>query len=163
MVSSGKELTGFDCCLLPGVGNFGDGMENLKSRGFDRALPEFVENGGWFLGICLGMQMLLEESEEAPGVRGLGVFPGKVTRFPAVGLKVPQIGWNSARFRPGCKLAEGLPQDCYFYFVHSEYITPFSAVIGSGRWLAAQFHPEKSQRAGLRLLENYLTLAGGLE
>ena len=177
VVSSGKELTGFDCCLLPGVGNFGDGMENLKSRGFDRALPEFVENGGWFLGICLGMQMLLEESEEAPGVRGLGVFPGKVTRFPAVGLKVPQIGWNSARFRPGCKLAEGLPQDCYFYFVHSfyvpvnerftlaesEYITPFSAVIGSGRWLAAQFHPEKSQRAGLRLLENYLTLAGGLE
>lgn len=177
VVSSGKELTGFDCCLLPGVGNFGDGMENLKSRGFDRALPEFVENGGWFLGICLGMQMLLEESEEAPGVRGLGVFPGKVTRFPAVGLKVPQIGWNSARFRPGCKPAEGLPQDCYFYFVHSfyvpvnerftlaesEYITPFSAVIGSGRWLAAQFHPEKSQRAGLRLLENYLTLAGGLE
>ena len=75
VVSSGKELTGFDCCLLPGVGNFGDGMENLKSRGFDRALPEFVENGGWFLGICLGMQMLLEESEEAPGVRGLGVFP----------------------------------------------------------------------------------------
>ncbi len=177
VVSSGKELTGFDCCLLPGVGNFGDGMENLKSRGFDRALPEFVENGGWFLGICLGMQMLLEESEEAPGVRGLGVFPGKVTRFPAGGLKVPQIGWNSAQFRPGCKLAEGLPQDCYFYFVHSfyvpvnerftlaesEYITPFSAVIGSGRWLAAQFHPEKSQRAGLRLLENYLTLAGGLE
>ena len=101
VVSSGKELTGFDCCLLPGVGNFGDGMENLKSRGFDRALPEFVENGGWFLGICLGMQMLLEESEEAPGVRGLGVFPGKVTRFPAGGLKVPQIGWNSARFRPG--------------------------------------------------------------
>lgn len=158
VVSSGKELTGFDCCLLPGVGNFGDGMENLKSRGFDRALPEFVENGGWFLGICLGMQMLLEVSEEAPGVRGLGVFPGKVTRFPAVGLKVPQIGWNSARFRPGCKLAEGLPQDCYFYFVHSfyvpvnerftlaesEYITPFSAVIGSGRWLAAQFHPEKA-------------------
>ena len=161
VVSSGKELTGFDCCLLPGVGNFGDGMENLKSRGFDRALPEFVENGGWFLGIC----------------RRFPQIPGKVTRFPAVGLKVPQIGWNSARFRPGCKLAEGLPQDCYFYFVHSfyvpvnerftlaesEYITPFSAVIGSGRWLAAQFHPEKSQRAGLRLLENYLTLAGGLE
>ena len=169
VVSSGKELTGFDCCLLPGVGNFGDGMENLKSRGFDRALPEFVENGGWFLGICLGMQMLLEESEEAPGVRGLGVFPGKVTRFPAVGLKVPQIGWNSARFRPGCKLAEGLPQDCYFYFVHSfyvpvnerftlaesEYITPFSAVIGSGRWLAAQFHPEKSGKTGLNILRAF--------
>lgn len=177
VISQGSELSKFDCCLLPGVGNFGDGMENLKSRGFDKAIVEFVEQGGWFFGICLGMQMLLESSEEAPGVPGLGVFPGKVTRFPSGDLKVPQIGWNSARFRPDCKLSEGLPPDCYFYFVHSfyvpvderftlaqsEYITPFSAVIGSDRWMASQFHPEKSQLAGLRVLKNFLTLAGELK
>ena len=166
-----ETFKGADGILVPGGFGYRGVEGKIESIRYAR------ENNVPFFGICLGMQMLLEESEEAPGVRGLGVFPGKVTRFPAVGLKVPQIGWNSARFRPGCKLAEGLPQDCYFYFVHSfyvpvnerftlaesEYITPFSAVIGSGRWLAAQFHPEKSQRAGLRLLENYLTLAGGLE
>ncbi len=174
VVSRSSELSNFKACLLPGVGNFGDGMENLKSRGFDRAIPEFVKNGGWFLGICLGMQMLLEESEEAPGIPGLGIFPGKVTRFPAGSLKIPQIGWNSSRFRPDCPFAQGIPEDCYFYFVHSyyvpiderftlaqsQYITPFSAVIGSGHWLATQFHPEKSQRAGMLLLKNFLTLCG---
>ena len=83
VVESGAGLAKFGCCILPGVGNFGDGMENLKQRGFDRAIPEFLARGGYFFGVCLGMQMLLESSEEAPGAAGLGIFPGAVVRFPA--------------------------------------------------------------------------------
>lgn len=174
MVETGAELAKFDCCILPGVGNFGDGMENLKLRGFDRAIPELLARGGYFFGVCLGMQMLLEASEEAPGVAGLGIFPGKVIRFPEGRGKVPHMGWNSVSFRPDCPLGEGIPEDSYFYFVHSyyapvdpaytaascEYIVPFSACLGGGRCFAAQFHPEKSQRAGLRLWTNFLHLAG---
>ncbi len=168
------ELAGCSGCILPGVGNFGDGMENLRSRGFDRALPDFVSAGGSLFGICLGMQMLLESSEEAPGVPGLGIFPGQVTRFPADRGKVPHTGWNSVRFRAGLPMGDGMPEEEFFYFVHSfyvpadprqtvaecEYILPFSAAISSGRWFATQFHPEKSQRAGLRLLRRFLQLAG---
>ncbi len=175
IVTAGRELAGNDCCILPGVGNFGDGMENLRARGFDRAIPEFVEAGGWFLGICLGMQMLLEASEEAPGVRGLGVIPGTVVRFPAGKEKVPHMGWNCVSFEPESPLAAELPESPFFYFVHSyhvpvipgwtqgrcEYIVPFSAVVGSGRWFATQFHPEKSQRTGLKLLTRFLELGGG--
>ena len=175
VVASGQELRGFDCCMLPGVGNFGDGMENLRQRGFDRAIRDFVGSGGFLLGICLGMQMLFEESEEAPGVAGLGVFPGKVLRFPAGREKVPHMGWNSLTPAPDCPLFDGIGEDSFFYFVHSyyvpvdpawtaatcEYILPFSAAVGSGRWFATQFHPEKSQRLGLRLLRNFLTLGGG--
>lgn len=175
VVANGRELNGFDCCILPGVGNFGDGMENLRQRGFDRAIRDFVGSGGFLLGICLGMQMLFEESEEAPGVAGLGVFPGKVLRFPAGSEKVPHMGWNSLTPTPGSPLFDGIGEGSFFYFVHSyyvpvnpawtaaacEYIRPFSAAVGSGRWFATQFHPEKSQRLGLQLLRNFLTLGGG--
>lgn len=174
VVESGAGLAKFGCCILPGVGNFGDGMENLKQRGFDRAIPEFLARGGYFFGVCLGMQMLLESSEEAPGAAGLGIFPGAVVRFPAGREKVPHMGWNSVSFRPDSPLGAGMPEGSSFYFVHSyyvpvnaaftaaasEYIVPFSACIGSGRCFAAQFHPEKSQRCGLRLLANFLRLAG---
>ena len=177
LVESGRELEKFNCCILPGVGNFGDGMENLRSRGFDRAIPELLNRGGAFFGVCLGMQMLLEASDEAPGVAGLGLFPGRVMRFPEKKEKVPHMGWNSVRFRSGCPLGAELPQECYFYFVHSyyvpvseaytvaecEYIVPGSACSGKGRCFAAQFHPEKSQRAGLRLLTNFLRFAGEVE
>ncbi len=177
LVESARELGNFNCCILPGVGNFGDGMENLRSRGFDRAIPELLNRGGAFFGVCLGMQMLLEASDEAPGVAGLGLFPGRVVRFPEGREKVPHMGWNSVRFRPECPLGEGLPPESFFYFVHSyyvpvserytvaecEYIVPFSACIGRGRCFAAQFHPEKSQRAGLRLLTNFLRFAGEVE
>lgn len=169
-----RDLAGCSCCILPGVGNFGDGMENLRSSGFDRALPEFISGGGFFFGICLGMQMLLESSEEAPGVPGLGVFPGRVMRFHAGTDKVPHMGWNSVRFRPGTPMGAGEPKEEFYYFVHSfyvplhpewtaaecEYILPFSAAIGSGHWFATQFHPEKSQKAGLRLLRRFLVTAG---
>ena len=174
VITSPAELRGCRGCLLPGVGNFGDGMENLRSSGFDRALPAFVAEGGFFLGICLGMQMLLESSEEAPGVGGMGVLPGAVRKFPATGAKVPHMGWNSVRFEPGCPLRprEEKTDEPFFYFVHSfyvpvnpdytagtcEYILPFSAALHRGRWFATQFHPEKSQRAGLALLKNFITL-----
>lgn len=177
LVESAAELAKFGCCILPGVGNFGDGMENLRSRGFDRAIPELLERGGYFFGVCLGMQMLLEASDEAPGVAGLRLFPGRAVRFPEGGQKVPHMGWNSVVFRPECPLGGGLPEESFFYFVHSyyvpvseaytvaecDYIVPFSACLGRGRCFAAQFHPEKSQRSGLRLLTNFLHFAGEVE
>ncbi|MDR0931506.1 MAG: imidazole glycerol phosphate synthase subunit HisH [Victivallales bacterium] len=174
VVESAAQLERFNCCILPGVGNFGDGMEHLRSRGFDRAIPALLNRGGYFFGVCLGMQMLLEASDEAPGVSGLGIFKGQVTRFPEGRQKVPHMGWNSVVFEPNCPLGDGLPEESFFYFVHSyyvpisaeytaakcEYIVPFSACIGDNRCFAAQFHPEKSQRAGLRMLSNFLSLAG---
>ncbi len=175
VIGAAADLKGCAGCVLPGVGNFGDGMENLRSSGFDRALPQFVENGGYFLGICLGMQMLLESGMEAPGVSGMGILPGEVRRFPAGYEKVPHVGWNSVRFHAESLLAEGIGEEPFFYFVHSyyvpvmaeytagccEYIVPFSAAVRRGRWFGVQFHPEKSQRAGLALLKNFITLAEG--
>lgn len=174
VVSSGDELVETTCALLPGVGNFGDGMANLCVRNFDTGIREFLNRGGWLLGICLGMQMLLEASDEAPGVAGLAILTGKVRRFDSALGKVPQIGWNSARFTPGHPLAAGLPEESWFYFVHSyyvearhpaaiattSYLVPFASAVGVGRCFATQFHPEKSQRAGIMLLKNFLTLAG---
>ena len=174
MAANGGGLSGADCAILPGVGNFGDGMESLRARGFDTALREFLDRGGWLLGICLGMQMMLEASDEAPGEVGLGFFPGRVRKFDASRGKVPQIGWNSVRFVPGHPLAAGLPEQSWFYFVHSyfveaghpaaigttEYLKPFTSAIGQGRCFATQFHPEKSQRSGMLLLRNFLVLAG---
>ena len=169
------ELEKFRAALLPGVGSFGDGMENLRSSGMDRAIRGHLGRGGWLLGICLGMQMMLDASEESPGVAGLGLMRGVCRRFAGgTGLKVPQIGWNRVDFVPGTPLADGLEGGEYFYFVHSFHVPsgvpetvgsscygiPFaSAIAVSPRCFGVQFHPEKSQGAGLRLLENYLRLA----
>ena len=152
VVDNAAELERFGACILPGVGSFGDGMEALRSRGFDRALPEFIAGGKCFLGICLGMQMLLESSEESPGVRGLGVFPGAVKKFRLDGLKVPHMGWNAVRIDTASPAAAGLDAEEYFYFVHSYYVPaeasacvakcvyghPFAAMLGNGRCFAAQ-------------------------
>ena len=176
VVEKPAELDGFGACILPGVGSFGDGMEALKSRGFDRKIVDVIKAGKPFFGICLGMQMLFAESEESPGVRGLALFPGKVRKFRLDGLKVPHIGWNAAALDPASPLAEGLAAEEFFYFVHSYYAdaaTPgcfakcvyghvFAAAIGCGKCFATQFHPEKSQRPGLRMLENFLKIAGEL-
>lgn len=169
------ELEKFRVALLPGVGSFGDGMENLRSVGMDSAIRAHLERGGWLLGICLGMQMMLDASEESPGVAGLGLMRGVCRRFSGeAARKVPQIGWNRVDFAPGTPLAEGLERGEYFYFVHSFYApagtpheigttrygVPFaSAIAVSPRCFGVQFHPEKSQGAGLRLLENYLRFA----
>lgn len=171
IIENPAELSSFSGCLLPGVGNFGDGMEELNSRGFVEPLKAFVRSGKPFTGICLGMQMLLDSSEEAPGVAGLGIIPGEVLRFPAGSEKIPHMGWNSVRKLRKNPGAESISDGDYFYFVHSyyvrprnpedavlecDYILPFAAAIGRGNLFATQFHPEKSQDNGLKLLEQFV-------
>ena len=160
-----------DALILPGVGNFGDGMEHLRTRGLASEVVKFIESGKPFLGICLGMQMLLEESEEAPGMKGLGVFKGKVKRFPDCGFKVPHMGWNNISILNKHHCLDGVADGSYFYFVHSFYAEPedrsvvaasssyildFCAAIGKDNVFATQFHPEKSQNPGLRILRNFV-------
>ena len=167
------ELADCGALILPGVGAFADGMANLGRRGYMDPLRAWMAADKPLLGICLGLQMLCESSEESPGVVGFGVVPSPVVKFAAApGLKVPQIGWNRvrrARGREDCPLFRGIPDGTYFYFVHSYFLpgapgwdaglTDFGGVYASaiwrGRTAAVQFHPEKSQQAGLRMLENF--------
>lgn len=172
LVEKASELEKFDSIILPGVGHFGDGMENLRSRGFEKPVLAAVKAGKALLGICLGMQMLLESSEEAPGVKGLSLFKGRVLRFPQTGEKVPHMGWNSIKIRNAHPLMREVPDGSYFYFVHSyyaapddpeatiascEYIHEFTAIIGRGNVCGTQFHPEKSQKYGLQILANFVS------
>jgi len=155
--------------VLPGVGAFGDCMTNLTRLGLVGPLTEAIAAGKPFLGICLGLQVLFEESEEAPGVAGLGVFAGKVERFRH-DLKVPHIGWNQIVPRgERAPHLDGIADGSYVYFVHSYYVAPtdesivatttdygyeFTSCVWRGNLFASQFHPEKSQSIGLRILEN---------
>jgi imidazole glycerol-phosphate synthase subunit HisH len=159
--------------ILPGVGAFGDAMENLEQSGLDQAIREAVAAGTPLLGLCLGLQLLLSESEEFGRHRGLDLIPGKVKLFRTPGLRVPHVGWNqieSARPNP---LLEGIPDGSYFYFVHSYFAAPdreedvlcrteygglFCSIACRDRVWGAQFHPEKSQEAGRHLLRNYLAI-----
>lgn len=175
VVDAPSDAEGASGVILPGVGNFGDGMEHLNRSGFVPFIRETVRRNVPFLGICLGMQMLLDSSEEAPGVPGLSIFRGRVLRFPELGEKIPQIGWNSIRFDQGNPFLKGLRQDSFFYFVHSYYALPddpsvtaarctymidFAAALSKGNVFAAQFHPEKSQDCGLAILRNFVTICG---
>lgn len=175
VVDTPSDAEGASGVILPGVGNFGDGMEHLNRSGFVPFIRETVRRNVPFLGICLGMQMLLESSEEAPGVPGLSIFRGRVLRFPELGEKIPQIGWNSIRFDQDNPFLKGLRQDSFFYFVHSYYALPddpsvtaarctymidFAAALSKGNVFAAQFHPEKSQDCGLAILRNFVTICG---
>lgn len=161
--------------VLPGVGSFGDCMGQLASRNLVDPIRRWVLAGKPYLGICLGYQILLDSSEESPGVAGLGLVPGTVRRFQEMpGLKIPHIGWNSAEPRsPNTGNWQGLGDEPYFYFVHSYFPVPddtsviaaqtaygsdvFAAAIELPNLLACQFHPEKSQQAGLRLIRNFLS------
>ena len=158
-----------DKLVLPGVGAFRACMEALAERGFDRLVRERVEAGTPLLGVCVGMQMLFEESEEFGTTRGLSFLRGRVRRFPE-GLRVPQVGWNQVGWRGGHALAEGISEKTFFYFVHSffceaddetsvvgetEYGLTYASVVARGNVCGVQFHPEKSQAAGLRLLKNF--------
>jgi imidazole glycerol-phosphate synthase subunit HisH len=158
--------------VLPGVGAFGDCMEGLRRFGLDRAIVDGIVAGKPFLGICLGLQVLFEEGEEAPGVAGLGVFGGKVERFRH-NLKVPHIGWNQIVARGPVPHLAGVPDGAHVYFVHSYYPIPedesivatttdygydFVSSVWHGSVFASQFHPEKSQAVGLRILQNYRDL-----
>lgn len=158
--------------VLPGVGAFGDGMHNLRARGLVAPVLRQVEQGKPFLGICLGMQLLFEESEEMGHHQGLALLPGRVVRFVESELKVPHIGWNQLWVH-GDGLLEGIADGAYAYFVHSYYPVPeepgdvlatteygveFASVVARGMVFGAQFHPEKSQDVGLRLLGNFVRL-----
>ena len=167
--------------VLPGVGAFGDGMEHLRARGLVDPVLRQVGGGKPLLGICLGMQLLYEESEEMGHHQGLGLLPGRVVRFPEGELKVPHIGWNQLHKtgdNPARRLLVGVAAGAYAYFVHSYYVQPddpadvvatteyglaFASVVGRDRIFGAQFHPEKSQEVGLRLLQNYAGIVDGTE
>jgi glutamine amidotransferase len=155
--------------VLPGDGAFHDAMGNLQARGLLEPLRAALDEGRPFLGICLGYQLLFTESEEFGQGKGLDVIPGVVRRFPG-GLKVPHMGWNTVEHTGDLAIFDGVPSGAHFYFVHSYYPTTsdpslavatctygvtFPAAVGRGALFATQFHPEKSQRWGLRLLENF--------
>jgi len=154
--------------LLPGVGHFGQMMRALDALDLRRALLERIAAGVPFLGICLGMQALFEGSEEAPEVRGLGLYPGTVRRFPAA-ARVPHMGWNQLEVRPGARLLRGLGTRPFVYFAHSFYVPPderasalctyelpYTAALESGNVFGVQFHPEKSAAAGLQIVRNFV-------
>jgi len=175
LVETAEDIAAADAVILPGVGNFGDGMNKVRERNLEQPILDAISSGKPFLGICLGMQLLLEESEEAPGVKGLGVFKGKVTHFPEGVEKVPHMGWNDITIKNQHPCFEGIKDEDYFYFVHSYYAAPedpsvtlascdyiheFAAVIGKDNVFATQYHPEKSQDKGLKILKNFVEMVG---
>jgi imidazole glycerol phosphate synthase glutamine amidotransferase subunit len=172
LVANPADLAGLTHLILPGVGSFGDCMGELEKRGLTGPIRDWVAAGKPYLGICLGYQILFEGSVETPGVQGLGIFPGQVVRFTEDGRKIPHMGWNAAvPVNPTDPLWAGLGAAPYFYFVHSYFPEPadpaivamttdygqtFASAIRSGNVIGCQFHPEKSQQAGLHLLANFL-------
>ena len=163
-----------DHVILPGVGAFGDAMARLRRYGLEEVLKETVKRGIPFLGICLGLQLLFESSEESPGAEGLSILKGHILRIPdGEGRKVPQIGWNDLTYPNPGKLFAGLPEGTYVYFVHSYYLraedpaivtartrygVDIDASVESGNVFACQFHPEKSEAAGMKILQNFLAI-----
>jgi glutamine amidotransferase len=161
--------------VLPGVGAFADAAANLRARGLDAAVVEAIESGRPYLGLCLGLQLLFEESEEHGSTPGFGLLPGRIERFddrdPDGGmLRIPHIGWNQVRFQGSHPMLKRLPAEDYFYFVHSyragprdpaqvvgtaDYGGPFAAAVARDSVFAVQFHPEKSQSSGKRLLDAF--------
>lgn len=169
-----ETILGADKVILPGVGSFGDAMDKLHQYGLVDVIKQVVANKTPFLGICLGLQLLFESSEECPGVEGVGILKGKIVRIPeGEGIKVPHIGWNSLKYPNRGKLYAGLPEDAYVYFVHSyylkaeepeivvaatEYGTDIHASVEKDNVFACQFHPEKSSDTGLAILQNFVKL-----
>ena len=167
-----SEILGADRVILPGVGAFGDAMEKLHRYELVDVIKEAAGSGKPFLGICLGLQLLFESSEETPGVEGLGICKGKILRIPdQEGLKIPHMGWNSLKYDHPGRLYRGIPEDSYVYFVHSYYLkaenpeivvastqysTHIHASIEQGNVFACQFHPEKSSEVGLAILRNFV-------
>jgi glutamine amidotransferase len=170
LTSEAEVILAADKVVLPGVGAFGDGMAGLRERGLVEVVQQVVDQGRPFLGICVGMQLLFEASEEMGEHAGLGLLPGRVKRFPENELKIPQTGWNQLQFTAST-LMEGLKTGCYAYFNHSYYCEPveagdilalteygvgYASIVGRDRLYGVQFHPEKSQAIGLQLLRNFV-------
>lgn len=170
-----EEILQADGIILPGVGSFKDAMEKLESYHLVEVIRECAERKLPFLGICLGLQLLFESSEESPGVEGLHLLDGKVVKIPATeDIKVPQIGWNSLTFPHKGRLFEGVEENAYVYFVHSyylqaadseivtaqtEYGVKIDASVEKGNIFACQFHPEKSSEVGLQILRNFVKIS----
>ena len=163
-----------DRVILPGVGAFGEAMKKLRSYDLVAAIQEVTDSGTPFLGICLGLQLLFESSEESRGERGLGILPGRIVRFPeSPACKVPHVGWNSLQFPQPGRLFQGIEEGAYVYFVHSYYLqaqqeeivkatTQYGvrvhAAVEKGNVFACQFHPEKSSDVGLKILKNFMAV-----
>lgn len=169
-----ETLKNADKVILPGVGSFGQAMENLHRYELVPVIQDMIKEGKPFLGICLGLQLLFESSEESPGVEGLGILKGKILKIPSSpGLKIPHMGWNSLQLQNNGRLFRNIPQDTYVYFVHSyylqarepeivkavtEYSTEIHASVEKDNVFACQFHPEKSGKYGLEILKNFAEL-----
>jgi len=167
-----QEILAADHVILPGVGAFGDAMEHLRSCGLVEVIRQVTAQGTPFLGICLGLQLLFEKSQESPGVEGLGILQGEILRIPeGEGRKIPHMGWNSLAFDHPGRLFAGIPKGTEVYFVHSYYLkaadpgivtacakygVTIHASVEQGNVFACQFHPEKSSRWGLKILENFI-------
>lgn len=173
VTGDGDEILKADKVILPGVGAFGDAMGCLYKKGLDSVVRSVAGSGKPLLGICLGLHMLFEESEESPGVKGLGIFKGKTVKIPDRGLKIPHMGWNSIKTVKESRILNDIGDEPYVYFVHSYYIRPedkgiVSAYTEYGERLdiaaerdnvfAVQFHPEKSGDTGMRILRNFIEL-----
>lgn len=163
-----------DHVILPGVGAFGACMDKIRNYDLEPVIKEVISNNTPFLGICVGLQLLFDESEESPGVKGLSILPGKIKRLPQTdGLKIPNIGWNDLKLIGEGKIFDGIANGEYVYFVHSYYLdakdksivkatidygTTVEASVESGNVYATQFHPEKSSDVGLKILKNFLEI-----
>lgn len=173
VTSSADVIADADKVILPGVGAFGDAMARLNESSLVDAVKRAIADGKPFLGICLGLHMLFEESEESAGVRGLGVFKGKIVKIPDTGLKIPHMGWNSIDAVKDSRILKGIGDEPYVYFVHSYYIKPedrgivsayteygarLAIAVEKDNVFAVQFHPEKSGDVGMTILKNFVSL-----
>ncbi len=179
IVTTPQEIADADKVVLPGVGAFRDAIAALQTKGLVEPIQQAIQSGKWFLGICLGLQLLFEVSYEEGEYEGLGVIPGDVRKFDFSGhpqektLKIPHMGWNSLTIKPGVPLYREIPDEAFVYFVHSYYVAPrdpevaatithhgidFVSSISKDNVMATQFHPEKSQNLGLQILKNFVEL-----
>ncbi len=178
ITSDKNKILSADHVILPGVGAFGDCMAQIKKQGIDQCVREVIDKNTPFLGICLGLQLLFESSEETPGSTGLGIFKGSNVKIPkADGLKIPHMGWNSLSFPKESPLFKGIDDGSFVYFVHSYYMQPedksiisatcdysttLPVALSHNNIYATQFHPEKSGEVGLKILKNFISLGGDL-
>lgn len=174
ITDSPETISACDKILLPGVGSFGDAMNSMRAKNLVETVKQNALSGKPFLGICLGLQLLFEKSEESPNAEGLGILKGKIRKFPSdMGLKIPHIGWNSIEIKQKDTLFKGIPDNSYVYFVHSYYLEAenpndiatvtnygidFHSAVGKGNIFATQFHPEKSGDVGLQILRNFASM-----